>query len=122
MSASKPIIMMIDYSWRSPEHTRSQFVFICLFSGVRLHLPDSADDRRDVSEHRTERMVFRADHVVDPLGTAAPPRPAMNSRRAMVAVICLPRFSSRRQTIPRWDGCIERITQLDAWADVRTGS
>ena len=89
MSASKPIIMMIDYSWRSPEHTRSQFVFICLFSGVRLHLPDSADDRRDVSEHRTERMVFRADHVVDPLGTAAPPRPAMNSRRAMVAVICL---------------------------------
>src|SRR6516165_2861774 len=21
-----------------------------------------------------------------------------------------------------WDGCIERITQLDAWPDVRTGS
>jgi ATP-dependent helicase YprA (DUF1998 family) len=31
---------------------------------------------------------------------AAPPSAAMNARRAMVAVICLPRFSSRRQTVP----------------------
>ena len=28
--------------------------------------------------------------------------------------------SNRNQTIPRLDGCITRVTQLDAWPDVRT--
>jgi hypothetical protein len=39
----------------------------------------------------------------------------------MVAVICLPGSQADGKRYQDWDGCIERITQLDAWPDVRTG-
>src|SRR6516165_4292736 len=33
-----------------------------------------------------------------------------------------PGFQAEGKRYHDWDGCIERITQLDAWPDVRTGS
>jgi hypothetical protein len=40
----------------------------------------------------------------------------------VVAVIACPGSQAEGKRYHDWDGCIERITQLDPWPDVRTGS
>jgi hypothetical protein len=42
-------------------------------------------------------------------------------RRAIVATFACPGSQAEGKRYHDWDGCIEQITQLDAWPDVRTG-